>query len=388
MQKISYNIRFFEHVKKNGKSRIYLQLTIDRVARRIPLELEYYSALFDKQKEHFKYNGVNDEESRDLNLIINQEKARANEIVRYYRLSGKKLTHNLFKSEFLNYASRDSFFNWAESKILEDYRSENIAEQTFKNKKNRLKHFNEFAGDKLTFSQIDYNLIVSFETYLRKKLKLKYNTAVCVLVTIKSLLSDATDAGINLDNPFAKFKIGNYKESERLPLEIEEVRKLKDKLNSGELTEFENEVLRKFLFSCYTGLRISDSNQLDYKHIYDNTIRIDTVKGLNFGKTAIIPLPKYALELLENKTRGKVFENMTDQACNRALKQIAIKAGINKNLTFHVSRDTFGTLFIELGGDVATLKDLMAHTKVETTMIYVKISENRKQKLMSNFDSL
>ena len=70
------------------------------------------------------------------------------------------------------------------------------------------------------------------------------------------------------------------------------------------------------------------------------------------------------------------------------LKVLAHKAGISKKLTFHVSRDTFATLFIELGGDVATLKEILGHSDVKTTMIYVKMSEKRKELLMSKFDSL
>jgi site-specific recombinase XerD len=39
-----------------------------------------------------------------------------------------------------------------------------------------------------------------------------------------------------------------------------------------------------------------------------------------------------------------------------------------------------------MGGDVKSLKDIMGHASLATTMIYLKMSDKRKQGLMNNFD--
>jgi hypothetical protein len=86
MQKISYHIRPFDYVKKNGVVAFFLRLTIDRTSIRIPLEIEFFVALFDSDKEQFRYDGINDEEIAELNIIFNTEKGKANDLIRFYNL--------------------------------------------------------------------------------------------------------------------------------------------------------------------------------------------------------------------------------------------------------------------------------------------------------------
>lgn len=63
-------------------------------------------------------------------------------------------------------------------------------------------------------------------------------------------------------------------------------------------------------------------------------------------------------------------------------------AEVDFKMTTHTARHTFGTIFIELGGDVVTLKEHMGHSKLETTMKYVHISERRKKEKINVFDKL
>ena len=93
-------------------------------------------------------------------------------------------------------------------------------------------------------------------------------------------------------------------------------------------------------------------------------------------------MPSFLIEGRE----GRLFEPMTDQHINLMLKILATKANIQKRLSYHCARDTFGTLFIELGGDIKTLKELMGHYSIKTTEIYLKMSDKRKAMLMNNFD--
>lgn len=389
MQRISYAIRFFEHVKKNGKAGLYLQLTIDRIPRRISLELEFYPQLFDKDKEQFKYDGVNDEEITDLNLLINKEKGKANELLRRYRLADREVTHQSFKLDFLNYASRDNFVSWAKAKLEAANMADTIKLQTYKNKKNRLKHFETFTKGNVLFSEIDPELIAKFDKYLRSNIKLRHNSIQAVHVTINSFLKEAIRNKINVENPYEQFKIKAFKKGKRDPLEIGDLKKLKQLYSSKRLESFPQEILRKFLFSCETGLRISDNNALDYEDIENRVLTVSTIKGERFGVVVSVPLTKYALTLIDpTKRRGAIFKNICDQVVNRNLKIIAAKAEINRSLTFHCSRDTFATNFIDAGGNAETLMSLLGHAEIKTTMIYVKISEARKKKLIMNLDSL
>ena len=61
------------------------------------------------------------------------------------------------------------------------------------------------------------------------------------------------------------------------------------------------------------------------------------------------------------------------------MKDIAIACGIRKNLTMHVARHTFATEYLRNGGHVHVLQQLMGHSKITTTMIYVHVDSEMKR---------
>jgi len=46
-------------------------------------------------------------------------------------------------------------------------------------------------------------------------------------------------------------------------------------------------------------------------------------------------------------------------------------AGIQKHITFHCARHTFGCILVEKGVNLFIVKKLMGHKKIETTLNYV-----------------
>ena len=109
--------------------------------------------------------------------------------------------------------------------------------------------------------------------------------------------------------------------------------------------------------------------------------------GENYEKNTIIPLNAFALLLIDG-VEGLLFEKMAQKEVNAGLKIIAGICKIDKSLSFHCARDTFGTIFVEMGGDIKSLQMLMGHTNLKTTTIYLKMSEERRVNLMANFDKL
>lgn len=390
IQKITYHVRAYNYTRANDdKAGLYLGLTINRDTKKIPIEIFVKPELWDAKKETIKYNGLDDLEIRDLNLLINKEKGKANELLRKYRLAERPVNHDQFKRDFLNYASLDNFLSWSSDYLEHQKLNRKIAIQTYKNKKSRLNHFVNFAKKNKTnilFSDLTPKLISDFDTYLKRTVKLAFNSQQAVHVSIQSFIKQALDEGINLDNPYKVFKIANYIPGDRYPIEEWEKDKLKKLYKSNDLSEIEKEVLRKFLFSCDTGLRISDSKNIKYENIENNILKFHTIKGERFGKKAEIYLTDFAGSLLRNEQYGLIFKRIADQTVNKILKEIGIKAEIKTKLTFHVARDTFGTDFIEKGGGLATLSELMTHSDIKTTMIYVKIREKKKIEEMKNFN--
>ena len=389
-----------DHIRKDSTSTVFLRVIIDRVKREFNLNVYWPPEKFDKLKQIALPRHPKDNEVESVNLVINEAKGKANRIKLRYFSDERILSLDIFQREFENYESRDNFLFYWLQKQHELLKKGIISPETqvrHNTNRNRLVDYNK-GENFLSMADLTPDFIKGYQKWLRKKRsvivdgfavpkkELSHNTSVNALKTLLTYINHAREDGFKIKNPFEKISL-IYQAGERSALDRIELNSLKELLINGDLETTEREVLRKFLFSCYTSIRISDNALVNRGNIIENVLYLNTKKGRNSGKRIAIPLPKYALELI-NEREGLLFEKIADQTCNDWLKVIAHKAGIKKRLTFHVSRDTFATLFIELGGDVATLKEVLGHTNIQTTMIYVKMSEGRKATLMNNFDNL
>jgi site-specific recombinase XerD len=76
--------------------------------------------------------------------------------------------------------------------------------------------------------------------------------------------------------------------------------------------------------------------------------------------------------------RETVFPCPSNQYTNRALKAVAEKAGINKNLTFHVARHTFATtVTLEKGISIESVSHMLGHSSIRTTQVYSKVKQKK-----------
>lgn len=98
------------------------------------------------------------------------------------------------------------------------------------------------------------------------------------------------------------------------------------------------------------------------KYIFDRRQKTDT-------PYKVMLLPK-ALEILEKHNYNF---SICNQMCNKYLKIIALKAGLNKNLTMHMGRHTFATWALRKGVRIEVVSKMLAHADIETTQIYAKV---------------
>ena len=71
-----------------------------------------------------------------------------------------------------------------------------------------------------------------------------------------------------------------------------------------------------------------------------------------------------------------------------AVKQACKAAGITKDVCVHTLRHTFATHLLEDGLDIISLKNLLGHEDIETTMLYLQIAQLDTQKAFSPLDTL
>ena len=70
------------------------------------------------------------------------------------------------------------------------------------------------------------------------------------------------------------------------------------------------------------------------------------------------------------------------------LREAVNAAGIAKDVTVHTLRHSYATHLIEDGLNIVTVKDLLGHAKIETTMIYLHIAQCPLVKAHSPLDTL
>ena len=126
----------------------------------------------------------------------------------------------------------------------------------------------------------------------------KEATVVKALSVFRVFCNKMMADGIIKSDPFENVKIGRAY-SRRGFLTLQELKRLY--LNFWDLrmtlTRAEEDVMRVFLFSCFTGLRYSDLRTLDSSEIFDWKIRKQMHKT---GEAVYIPIPVQARLLLPN----------------------------------------------------------------------------------------
>ena len=248
-----------------------------------------------------------------------------------------------------------------------------------------LKKIKDFHPD-LDCSEVDECFVREYRTHLQKRGD-KPNTVAKALAVFRIFLRKMhADKLINCD-PFEKIKIGRVY-SRRGFLTTNELKHLYlNYLDHGQiLTDAEKNVMRIFLFSCFTGLRYSDLYSLDASEIFDWKIRKQTHKT---GELVYIPIPLQARLLLPEKLNdGRVFNVVDNSHFNRILRKAAPKLGYYKYVHCHLARHTFATTCITLGISLPATSKLLGHRNVETTLIYAKFVDTFLDKEMKKFDRL
>ena len=119
------------------------------------------------------------------------------------------------------------------------------------------------------------------------------------------------------------------------------------------------------LFSCLTGLRISDILNLAWDDIqlapdlgYCVRIRIQKT-----DTETMLPISDEALQLCGERTEGKVFRGLTRSMVNYPLRKWIAAAGIKKHISFHCFRHTYATLQIASGTDIYTVSKILSRAK-------------------------
>lgn len=365
-----------EYVNKEGKSPIMISITGNRQRERIPTEIYVVPEDFVGDKQTIKRTS---QENIDKNLILDNIRAKFTEIKTSYRLSNRIITPALLKKEFHSGMPRILFCSFFAIALEND--RVNLAKGSYNRHKSVLKKIQEYDVE-ISFANLDIKWLENYSKHLLKIGNQK-TTVASNVASIKKFLNLAHRDGIKLRLSIDDIKVGSTK-GNRTSLSPSELEKLGKTYVNQSLNESWQLILGYFLFSCMTGMRISDVQNLQRKEVLEEFISfVNTKTGIDQS-------------LILNDTAKKIIaiepllfiKKFADQHINDELKKIARSIGITKKITFHVARHTFATTFLRKGGKVEKLQKLLGHTSISQTMIYSSIVQSEANEEVKLLDGI
>ncbi len=373
--------------KKNseGKHPIALRITKDRIPKYKFFEYidpkDWNEKKGEVKQSHHSY--------KRINALIDNEYIRAKNLIYDYDAKNKSFTSGHIMSIIKGNKDNITFFPLADDYFLQQ---ELAGSKWIHTKKSRVKRFKAFLkGEDIHFENITVPLLKRYIVHLKAtgcKSKMSIASNLSIIRTIFNVA--ITDEIVDAQHyPFGKRKLRiDQGKSMKIGLDKEEIKRIENlKLDKGSFTWHTRNV---FLFSFYlAGIRIGDTISVRWENI--NSGRIHYRMGKN-QKVDSLLLPPKALEILKlyepykKENNGFIFPEMKDtdlknpkavekvisnsgKYFNDELKNIAELAKIDKKITNHISRHSFGNI---AGSNIPVqmLQKLYRHSDLSTTINY------------------
>lgn len=379
------------HPKKdtNGNTifRLTLRLTVNRKRSYLQLSQNIDPEHWDAHAE--KLNSKHPKH-KQLNRLIRKKYGEIEDYIFDMDSSNKSYTAIQVMNAIKNNKKKQTFFELAKEHIEDLTKLEKhnraISDQS---KINRIKEFAK--NENLSFEEIDDYFLNKLKIHLASIGTLSERSIMNIYVLIRLLYNNAIRKNL-VDQkfyPFGKGKVKiKYPETIKIGLDEMEIRKIKELDLSGypEISKTRD----VFLFSFYlAGIRIGDVLGMKWKDIVDG--RIFYKMGKN-NKTVSLKTPEQITEILSHYKQDKVSNSdyifpqlkkvskkdskkiytatKTEiKKLNTNLKKLAVMAEIDKKITNHIARHSFGNI----AGDKISpqmLQKLYRHTHLSTTIGY------------------
>lgn len=258
------------------------------------------------------------------------------------------------------------------------------------------KDFMKFCNSDIkTSQQINEQLINDYILWLMERGN-KNTTINSKMTNLKPFLYWCMEKGY-----CEKFKCKHVKESQSIKptYTIESLEVILDKPDIKKCTfaEYRNWVLCNYFLA--TGNRLNSVVNIKIKDIdFDNNlVTLTETKNKN---EQIIPITTHLNNILKEYLtyrKGEpddyFFVNINGQPLKRTSCQQALIYYIKKQrgievTSIHAFRRTFATMYVENGGNLFALQQLMGHSKLETTRKYVNLSIKQLQQNYSKYNPL
>ena len=283
----------------------------------------------------------------------------------------------------------------AELQAVKESVGKSRAEGTYLNLYYSDRNLREFIENKgvqdISIATITESLFEEYRFFLKKH-RLKLSTINNNLCWLSRLMFRAVSRRIIRCNPFENTK---YEKEEK------KIRFLQKgdvmKLMAMSMNDKEAELARQmFIFSCFTGLAITDMENLEYSHIQmaadgQRYIRKERQKTKVEFVVPLHPIAETIISHCRNSQAGNEEQQAVKEKgdslvfqphCSRSVmgKNLSIvgkACGIRQRLSYHMARHTFGTMSLNAGIPIESIAKMMGHASISSTQIYAQVTDNK-----------
>ena len=249
--------------------------------------------------------------------------------------------------------------------------------RTFDNYKSHIKRFLNYYDNNTDFSNILEDEILTYitEKYLKPNLMADtINVAIC---SIRFLYSVCFKIELN------KKLLPSIKKIKYIPTILPKSDFIKI------INSIDNLKHKCWLLLAYcSGLRAEEVVTIKIENIYADEHKIKVLGKRNKERYTILPditikfLRLYCkYNCIKDKT-GYLFKGTKGKSYNTKKSPtvffdiIKKKYNLPKNITFHSLRHSFATYYLMNGGDLLTLQSMLGHNSLNTTKIYIHMSND------------
>jgi len=367
-------ILFYHLTKKTNKkglAPVYVRVTIAGQRK------EYSTGIYLKTNQWQDGQVILHENANALNVKLTKIKAdiyeAALDVNKNAELNVYSLQQNLNKNN-----AKHNFINYLNKFVTQKCSSGVICTKTIEKLKIAEKHIINFltttSRSTINVEQVDCAIANKLIIYCEYNKKFGKEHTAKIIGLMRQTLSYCVTQGVIKHNVLNELE---YKRNKPKPIVALTELEL-EKLESFEFKKHSHNLVRDlYLLCCYTGLCYIDLMNFDKEKLKEiDSIKIYDCKRQKSGTEAIIPLNKKAI-LLFTKYNFEI-PKICNQTFNRYIKEIACILEINKKLTSHTGRKTFGMISINKGYSFESLAKMMGHSSTKITQsVYSKVQTDR-----------
>ena len=366
---------------------IQIRITHKRTTCKLNIGHRIKSKDWDDEKKRVKKSHDN---SVRLNNLIQNYISKIDNYIIQKEASNEPINFEEIKEKVFNKTNTSNTFKEYSLEYLDDLHKEKKYAQ-FGSSRSQINKMIAFFGDYATFSALTINHIKKFKVFLKSDYNQSERSIVNHLIVLRAICNKAIRDGLmnKNDYPFGgegvviripnSIKVGLNLEEIKL-LELAKIKSFTSKWNAR------NAFLLSFYFA---GARISDVLKIKWTDIVDGRLHYKMGKNNKVGSIAVAKKANDILEQYKTKRWSKeefvlpelnkadlsdekdVYRKIitATKKYNKWLKKLAVEVGIEKKVTCHIARHSFGNI----SGDkipVQMLQKLYRHSDITTTINY------------------